>query len=173
MRLWSLHPRYLDTAGLTAAWREALLAQKVLTGTTRGYRSHPQLERFRAGSALAGEAADAVGRLGDAVLPWPGDRIVAFLHVLADEAEARGYAYDRARIMTPRRVGSTSARPDAVAPVPVTAGQVAYEWTFLRAKLAARSPAVAERWADVAVPDVHPLFTVVPGPVAPWEIVPT
>lgn len=160
MRLWSLHPRYLDTAGLTAGWREALLAQKVLTGTTRGYRNHPQLERFRAGSALAGEAAGAVGRLGDVAWPWPGDRVVAFLHDLADEAAARGYAYDRSRIM--------GSRP-AVERVPVTDGQVAYEWAFLRAKLAVRSPDVLARWADVAVADVHPLFTVVPGPVAPWE----
>ena len=39
MRLWSLHPRYFDSKGLTAAWREALLARAVLTGQTRGYRA--------------------------------------------------------------------------------------------------------------------------------------
>ena len=27
MRLWTLHPKYLDAAGLVALWREALLAQ--------------------------------------------------------------------------------------------------------------------------------------------------
>lgn len=169
MRLWSLHPRYLDPAGLTAAWREALLAQKVLTGTTRGYRSHPQLVRFLAGSALAGEAGDAVGRLGREagdpsgaeVLPWPGERIVVFLHVLVDEATARGYFYDRARIVAPR--------PEAVGPVLVTDGQVAYEWDLLRTKVAARSPEWPVRWTDVAFPEVHPLFTPTPGPVAPWE----
>ena len=47
MRLWTLHPRYLDARGLVALWREALLAQKVLRGKTRGYRAHPQLQRFR------------------------------------------------------------------------------------------------------------------------------
>ncbi len=161
MRLWSLHPRYVDTAGLTAGWREALLAQKVLTGTTRGYRHHPQLERFLPGSALAREAGDAVGRVGGDVVPWPGDRVVAFLHALADEAAARGYAYDRSRVAGPATT--------TVGPVPVPEGQVAYEWALLRAKLAVRSPAVLARWADVAVPDVHPLFTPVPGPVAPWE----
>ena len=46
MRLWSLHPRYLDRQGLLALWREALLARAVLGGRTRGYRNHPQLERF-------------------------------------------------------------------------------------------------------------------------------
>ncbi|MFZ2406304.1 MAG: pyrimidine dimer DNA glycosylase/endonuclease V [Methylobacter sp.] len=33
--------------GLLALWREALLAQKVLRGESRGYRHHPQLARFR------------------------------------------------------------------------------------------------------------------------------
>jgi len=48
VRLWSVHLRYLDTVGLTACWRHVVLpAQKVLTGTTRGYTRHPQLERFR------------------------------------------------------------------------------------------------------------------------------
>jgi hypothetical protein len=32
MRLWSLHPRYLDAKGLQAVWREGLLAKKVLQG---------------------------------------------------------------------------------------------------------------------------------------------
>ncbi len=47
MRLWSLHPSHLDSRGLVALWREALLAQKVLRGLTRGYKHHPQLARFR------------------------------------------------------------------------------------------------------------------------------
>ena len=37
MRLWSLHPGYLDARGLVALWHEGLLTQKVLGGTTRGY----------------------------------------------------------------------------------------------------------------------------------------
>ena len=47
MRLWSLHPKYLDTKGLLAVWRETLLAQNVLLGNTRGYKHHPQLQRFK------------------------------------------------------------------------------------------------------------------------------
>ena len=47
MRLWSIHPRSLDARGLVALWREGLLARKVLRGRTRGYRHHPQLQRFR------------------------------------------------------------------------------------------------------------------------------
>lgn len=76
MRLWSLHPRYLDTVGLVACWRESLLAQKVLSGTTRGYRNHPQLDRFRSEPLAIG----------------------AYLRALADEADARGHRFDRSRI---------------------------------------------------------------------------
>lgn len=177
VRLWSLHPRYLDTAGLTAGWREALLAQKVLTGVTRGYRHHPQLERFLPGSALAAELGPGHGVSGgvprvpraatgrDAVDGTaaggpPGDRIVGYLHALADEADARGYRYDRSRIAGPRC---------AVVPLEVTEGQLQYEWGLLRAKLARRSPDVLARWAGVAVAEPFPGFVVVPGPVAAWE----
>ena len=47
MRLWSIHPAYLDPAGLTACWRDGLLARKVLLNQTTGYRNHPQLARLR------------------------------------------------------------------------------------------------------------------------------
>jgi hypothetical protein len=67
MRLWTVHPRYLDAKGLVAAWREALLAQNVLAGDTRGYRHHPQLARFQ-----------------DQAEPLPV--IAAFLAGIADEA---------------------------------------------------------------------------------------
>lgn len=30
-----------------ALWRESLLAQKVLSNRTKGYKKHPQLERFK------------------------------------------------------------------------------------------------------------------------------
>lgn len=72
MRLWTLHPRYLDPQGLVAAWREALLAQKVISGGTKGYRHHPQLARFQAQTD-------------------PGAAIASFLAGLAEEAQTRGY----------------------------------------------------------------------------------
>lgn len=140
MRLWSLHPALLDRAGLGALWREGLLAQAVLAGRTRGYRNHPQLERFR----TAGD---------------PRGAIVAYLHEVRREACRRGYAYDAARI--------DEVAPD-LAPLAVTSGQVAYELEHLRAKLARRSPADAAR-LPAAEPPVHPLFVVVSGPVEAWE----
>jgi hypothetical protein len=151
VRLWSVHPRYLDRQGLTACWREGLLAQKVLTGTTRGYRNHPQLERFRV-DPPAQEP------------PWPpGAPITTSLHGVVDEAVARGYAYDRGKVLGP---------PDDTLQLPVTTGQLRHEWRHLQEKLRVRSPEVHARWRDVDVPEPHPLLVAVPGPVASWEVLP-
>lgn len=141
MRLWSLHPRYLDRAGLTAAWREALLAQAVLAGRTRGYTKHPQLERFRA----CEEPHHAVGR---------------YLEGIAAEADRRGYRFDRSRILAPGH---------DVPAIPVTTGQLALERDHLLAKLTARSPDARQPLLDDVAPRPHPSFFVVPGPVADWE----
>lgn len=140
MRLWSLHPQHLDRQGLTACWREALLAQAVLAGATRGYTRHPQLERFR-------DAPDPLALVG------------AYLVGVAEEAARRGYRFDRERIRIP-------AAP--AGQLTVTEGQLALEWRHLLGKLATRSPDDAARQRDTA-PRAHPLFRVVPGPVAPWE----
>ncbi|WP_353111364.1 pyrimidine dimer DNA glycosylase/endonuclease V [Microbacterium sp.] len=141
MRLWSVHPRHLDRQALVACWREALLAQAVLAGDTRGYRSHPQLVRFRAQSE-------------------PLDAVASFLRGVADEADARGYRFDRDRI---------GRRTAVDGRIEVSDGQLSAEWEHLLAKLARRSPELWERWRGVAAPEPHPLFVVVPGPVAEWE----
>lgn len=142
MRLWSLHPSQLDRRALVAGWREALLAQKVLAGGTRGYTHHPQLQRFRATDD-------------------PPVAIATYLHALADDADARGYSFDRSRVSHP---AAESLR------LTVTAGQLDYEWQHLRAKVETRDP----EWFDAVVasahPKPHPLFDVVPGDVEPWEV---
>lgn len=141
MRIWSLHPRYLDRQGLTACWRETLLAQAVLEGATRGYTRHPQLERFRA-------ASDPLGAIGD------------HLAGIAEEATARGYRFDGSKV---QRRSTPAVRLE------VTDGQLALEWEHLLRKLSVRSPELAVRWSGIELPDPHPLFTVVDGPVATWE----
>ena len=143
MRLWTLHPRYLDSKGLVAAWREALLAQKVLRGATRGYRNHPQLARFRA-------------------LADPGRAIAAFLHELAVEAKRRGYDFDTTKIPGPR--GRLKIRE--------TRGQLLFEWRHLQKKLRQRAPLVARRLRGIANPDPHPLFRIVAGGIRDWEKTP-
>ncbi|SDS04756.1 pyrimidine dimer DNA glycosylase/endonuclease V [Agrococcus carbonis] len=141
MRLWSLHPALLDRQGLTACWREGLLAQAVLAGRTRGYTRHPQLDRFRA-------------------QPDPIAAIGAYLETVAAAAEARGYRFDRARIDRSRTEGTEPVRR-----IRVTDGQLALELAHLHAKLAGRSPDLPLPRDPVP----HPLFIVEPGPVEPWE----
>jgi len=140
MRLWTLHPRYLDAKGLVAAWREALLAQKVLRGRTRGYRHHPQLARFQAH-------------------PRPAAAIATFLAGLAAEARRRGYRFDATKIGRRRLRGR----------IPETRGQLLHEWRHLRAKLRRRAPDVYRRVRPITRPGAHPLFRIVPGGVREWE----
>ena len=140
MRLWTLHPRYLDAQGLVALWREALLARAVLRGETKGYRHHPQLWRFRSH-------------------PAPRSAINAYLRLVADEAAARGYAFDRSKIGPVRtRVVMSASR-----------GQLRYEWRHLMRKLRARSPVLYARWRSEGEPRAHPLFRITTGNVAFWE----
>ena len=140
MRIWSLHPSHLDRMGLVACWRETLLAQKVLRGLTEGYRNHPQLTRFRA-------AAE------------PVTAIATYLHGVADEADARGYRFDRTRVVAER---------DDDLVLPVTDGQMAHEWRHLLGKLATREPQRHAVLLDTRARP-HPLFRVVAGPVEAWE----
>ena len=140
MRLWSLHPRYLDPQGLVALWREALLAHAVLSGRTRGYRNHPQLERFR-------------------VLPDSCFAVSGYLQGVHAEAVVRGYAFDRSKFVCAQ----------TPAPLAVTAGQLAYEWEHLMRKLAIRSPALHDQWRLIGSPECHPMFRIQPGPIESWE----
>lgn len=140
MRIWSLHPHHLDRIGLVACWRETLLAQAVLSGATKGYTAHPQLERFRAA-------------------PVPLEAVGAYLAGLLAESQSRGYRFDATLIAFPAGGGVL---------LPVTTGQLELEWRHLGAKLQLRSPADAERWR-VSEPSPHPLFRAVPGDVESWE----
>ncbi|MDO4919029.1 pyrimidine dimer DNA glycosylase/endonuclease V [Kocuria sp.] len=145
MRLWSVHPSLLDRRALVACWREGLLAQKVLLGETAGYTRHPQLRRFRATS--------------DPVL-----FAATYLHGVADEADRRGYRFDRTRLARERATEPLS--------ITVTRGQLRYEFEFLLEKVLARDPEWARSALDGTDPDAvapHPLFVPVPGPVAEWE----
>jgi hypothetical protein len=140
MRLWTVHPRYLDGRGLVAAWREGLLAQKVLRGQTRGYMRHPQLTRFRA-------QRDPVGV------------IATYLAVLATEATRRGYAFDLNKISTPRFAGKVAE----------TRGQLLFEWRHLKRKLRNRAPQAYRQCRNLDCPQANPLFRIVKGPVREWE----
>jgi hypothetical protein len=140
MRLWSVHPRYLDARGLVALWREALLARAVLQGKTRGYRRHPQLDRFRRH-------------------PSPRAAISTYLRAIHAEAARRGYSFDAGKI----------GRGRSLRLIPVTAGQLAHEWRHLLRKLSARSPAWRRQWRSMRAPRCHPFMRRRAGKVEPWE----
>lgn len=140
MRLWTLHPKYLDRQGLTACWREALLAQAVIAGKTKGYRKHPQLQRFQA-------CIDPLAAVG------------TYLHHVQYEAAQRGYNFDASRI----------ERIDLQTKIKVTTGQVAYERQHLLQKLKMRSPERVGSLNADATPLLHPMFIETEGPIADWE----
>ncbi len=143
MRIWSLHPKYLDARGLVALWREALLAQAVLRGRTSGYTHHPQLLRFQGRASPAGLIAE-------------------YLRAVHSEAVTRGYRFARDKISRSRARGQLT----------VTRGQLEFEWHHLMRKLTTRDPRWRARLAGVQTPRAHPLFRVVAGGVAQWEKAP-
>jgi hypothetical protein len=140
MRLWTLHPKHLDAKGLVALWREALLAQKVLRGETKGYKHHPQLLRF-------------------ARTQNPAAALAAYLKAVHGESVRRGYSFDAGKIGQKRFRGK----------IRETRGQLLYEWTHLKRKLKKRDPKRHREVADMKTPTPHPLFKIVPGKVRAWE----
>jgi hypothetical protein len=142
MRLWSIHPQYLDSRGLVALWREGLLARKVLFGKTKGYRNHPQLERFK-------KHANPLAALG------------YYLHEVCDEARKRGYHFNRRKIGVPHR--------EKVVRLPIPRGQINYEFRHLRKKLRSRAPRQEQALKEVKSVKLHPLFYPTNGRMAAWE----
>lgn len=140
MRLWSLHPSYLDSKSLVAVWREGLLARAVLMGETKGYQHHPQLERFRAH-------------------PAPISAINNYLRSILAEANERGYRFDSSKI------GPVRNRTK----IPVKRGQLLFEIKHLRGKIEIRSPEELGRLPRNSKVKSHPLFSVRDGGLESWE----
>ena len=140
MRLWSIHPAYLDPAGLTACWREGLLARRVMQDATRGYRNHPQLLRFKA-------AADPIAAID------------SYLSVLFDEAVQRNYRFDRSKFGAGGQISQLT----------VASGQLAYERQHLLHKLRTRDPQRHDTLLKQESIEPHPLFRIAEGAVEQWE----
>ncbi len=139
MRIWSLHPMHLDSKGLVALWRETLLAKKVLEGKTKGYKNHPQLERFK-------------------LHPNPLSAINSYLEAVCKEAFERNFCFDKTKI----------GKEFTNQKIPVTDKQLEYEWQHLQNKLKTRDPKKYEENKN-KTPTPHPLFKIVPGEVEDWE----
>ncbi len=141
MRIWSLHPQYLDTKGLVALWRETLLAKNVLAGNTKGYKNHPQLLRFKNTEN-------------------PLDAVNQYLSEVFHEATRRNYNFDRKKINW--NFKSTILK--------VTQGQMEYERNHLLKKLQTRNPKKFEEIKASDTFITHTLFRVEEGEVEEWEI---
>jgi hypothetical protein len=142
MRLWSIHTRYLDTKGLVALWREALLAKHVLEGRTKGYKNHPQLNRFR-------DSGNAVNLINQ------------YLSEVLLEAQSRNYNFNKNKIDWNFTSGSLT----------VTSGQIDYEREHLLKKLKVRDAERFNQVNMISKLDTHPLFNVVEGEIENWEII--
>lgn len=140
MRIWSLHPKYLDTKGLVALWREALLAKKVLEDKTKGYRNHPQLHRFNSTKK-------------------PLDAINYYLHHVWIEANARSYNFDKTKYST----------KESIERITVTAKQIDFERKHLLEKVKLRDKKKHNEISVVNYYKPHPLFKLIEGEIEPWE----
>jgi hypothetical protein len=141
MRIWSIHPQYLDSKGLVALWREGLLAQNVLLKKTRGYKNHPQLVRFK-------EQEDPLQALSN------------YLHFVCDEADQREYNFNRNKIHNAIK---------RFKKINVTSKQLDYEWMHFLKKIKIRDKVRYEKLKRLKEIAPHPLFQVVTGELETWE----
>ena len=129
MRLWTIHPKYLDVKGLVALWREGLLAQKVLKGQTKGYRFHPQLDRFK-------ESKN------------PNSSISYYLQQVYNESVTRGYNFDKSKIDEFKKVPK----------IKVDREEIQAEFEHLKSKLEIRDSERFHQLLEVIDIQLHPLF---------------
>jgi hypothetical protein len=139
LRLWSIHPKYLDAVGLVALWRESLLGQKILKGETKGYKNHPQLKRFR-------------------THPYPFRAMASYLVGIWEESRRRGYNFDK------RKIGIVNKTKR----IPVTPGQLRYEFNWLCDKLKRRDPDRCKELGSVKEIECHPAFEIREGEMENW-----
>ncbi len=142
MRIWSLHPKYLDTKGIVALWRETLLAKNVLENKTKGYKNHPQLNRFKA-------------------VERPLDAINQYLAEVYNEAVARNYNFNREKI-------DWNFTPTTIT---VTDKQLEYEFQHLLNKLEKRDNEKYKKIVNVKQIESAQIFQIVDGAIEDWEVV--
>jgi len=142
MRIWSLHPEYLDSKGLVALWRETLLAKNVLQGNTIGYRNHPQLNRFK-------------------LTNNPLTYINSYLSFIYDEAMSRGYNFNKNKF----------EEQDFSDKLTVTDKQIKYEFEHLLKKLEGRDIIKFNKIKNAKEIKPHPIFRIIEGDIEGWEII--
>lgn len=141
MRLWSLHPKYIDDKGLQNLWRDALLVQDALSGRNRKYINHPQVERFN----NYYEPMAAIG---------------AYLFFVHEEGRDRGAVFGEHKIMH---------RSERTNIIKVARKQLEYEFEQLKKKVQSRSFIQFNKLKQVSTVDPNPIFEVVEGEIESWE----
>jgi hypothetical protein len=140
MRIWSIHPKYLDLKGLLAVWREGLLAQKVLMNKTKGYKYHPQLFRFKC-------EQNPIAAIG------------TYLMQIYEESNRRGYNFDKTKII----------KSYFKKKIIVTSGQIIFEWEHFKSKVRIRNPIIYKQIKDIKKPNLNPIFINKYGKIEKWE----
>lgn len=141
MRIWTMHPKYLDSKGLVALWREGLLAKAVLEGNTKGYINHPQLIRFK--------------NTTDPLL-----YINFYLHKVHSESLKRNYNFN---------ISKLHSIPSDLPKINEWQGQLDYEWKHLISKLKNRDFNKYKKNSVISKPQPHPIFNIVNGGIRQWE----
>lgn len=181
MRLWSLSPKYLDTKGLLAVWREGLLAQSVLLKGK--YSKCPECKDFLFGkSQWAKRKRLGICRCkgtGKIKTPyWNHPQLYRFkvcqdsirtigdyLLEIANEAEERGYKFNKEKIKDVSYFGKE---------LTITKGQLEYEFEHLSRKLYKRDynqcyvNEMKTKWRRENI-EANPLFKVIEGDIESWE----
>jgi len=142
MRIWSIHPKYLDTKGLVALWRETMLAKNVLEGKTKGYKNHPQLIRFK-----------------NSANPLQG--INQYLAAVYKESQIRGFHFNKDKLKIYNEPVTLT----------VTREQIEYETQHLLKKLKTRDMERYQRLLNETNIEPHPIFKIIDGEIEVWEIV--
>ncbi len=140
MRIWTIHPMYLDSKGLVALWRETLLAKNVLKGLTKGYTNHPQLVRFK----NAEEPIKAIN---------------TYLYYIYLESLKRNYSFDKSKFK----------EIDKDIKIEVSIGQINYEFKHLLKKLENRDKESYKKLKNIKNIETHPIFIIKKGGVEKWE----
>jgi hypothetical protein len=140
MRIWSIHPKYLDAKGLVALWRETLLAKNVLEEKTKGYKNHPQLLRFKNSDN-------------------PLQSINQYLTAVYQESLTRGYHFNKTKF-------NVDFGPVILT---VTRSQIEYEMQHLLKKLKTRDTERYHRLLNEPNIEPHPLFKIIDGEIEEWE----
>lgn len=118
------------------------MAKHVLEGKTKGYKNHPQLNRFKKAKN-------------------PIDLINQYLAGVYDEAISRNFNFDKNKINWTFRKSK----------VPVTTDQVNYEVEHLLSKLKKRDLEKYKELKSQSTIDNHPIFKSVQGEIEEWEII--